>query len=129
MVVIANWPQPREAHWLALLQARAIENQAYVVGVNRCGQRSARPLRGPQPDPRPARRDPGRGRRAGAVAPAEIELAPLLEYRQQFPALADMRAEFFGRVARAWPVPDRRRPPANRFFAAALPLPGGPCFN
>jgi omega-amidase len=36
-VVIAAWPAPREAHWAALLVARAIENQAYVVGVNRCG--------------------------------------------------------------------------------------------
>ncbi len=35
--VIANWPQARAAHWPALLRARAIENQAYVVGVNRCG--------------------------------------------------------------------------------------------
>ena len=36
--VIANWPVKREAHWLTLLAARAIENQAYVVGVNRCGK-------------------------------------------------------------------------------------------
>src|SRR5262245_57761785 len=35
--VIANWPDKRVHHWLALLQARAIENQAYVVGVNRIG--------------------------------------------------------------------------------------------
>ena len=33
----ANWPAARSAHWKALLQARAIENQAYVVGVNRVG--------------------------------------------------------------------------------------------
>jgi omega-amidase len=36
-VVIANWPAERAMHWRALLQARAIENQAYVVGVNRAG--------------------------------------------------------------------------------------------
>ena len=36
-LVIANWPVKREMHWVTLLQARAIENQAYVVGVNRCG--------------------------------------------------------------------------------------------
>jgi predicted amidohydrolase len=34
-VVIANWPRDRAAHWRALLIARAIENQAWVVGVNR----------------------------------------------------------------------------------------------
>ena len=36
-VVVANWPAARRAHWRTLLRARAIENQAYVVGVNRVG--------------------------------------------------------------------------------------------
>lgn len=34
---IANWPAKRAAHWKILLQARAIENQAYVIGLNRIG--------------------------------------------------------------------------------------------
>lgn len=37
IVIVANWPQRREHHWRALLQARAIENQSYVVAVNRSG--------------------------------------------------------------------------------------------
>ncbi len=37
ITVIANWPSPRVEHWVTLLRARAIENQAFVVGVNRCG--------------------------------------------------------------------------------------------
>jgi predicted amidohydrolase len=37
-VVVANWPAARRAHWRTLLRARAIENQAYVVGVNRVGE-------------------------------------------------------------------------------------------
>ncbi len=36
-LVVANWPQKRRLHWSTLLRARAIENQAYVVGVNRVG--------------------------------------------------------------------------------------------
>lgn len=36
-IVVANWPERRRVHWTTLLQARAIENQAYVVGVNRVG--------------------------------------------------------------------------------------------
>ncbi|MDQ3176606.1 MAG: carbon-nitrogen family hydrolase [Actinomycetota bacterium] len=36
-LVPANWPAARRAHWRSLLVARAIENQAYVVGVNRVG--------------------------------------------------------------------------------------------
>ena len=37
-LVPANWPETRRRHWQALLEARAIENQAYVIGVNRVGE-------------------------------------------------------------------------------------------
>lgn len=37
LVNIANWPRRRAAHWNVLLRARAIENQVYMVGVNRTG--------------------------------------------------------------------------------------------
>jgi predicted amidohydrolase len=37
-VVVANWPAARRHHWRTLLTARAIENQAYVIGVNRIGE-------------------------------------------------------------------------------------------
>jgi predicted amidohydrolase len=37
LVLIANWPERRSMHWEKLLQARAIENQCYVVGINRVG--------------------------------------------------------------------------------------------
>ena len=36
--VIASWPQSRIDHWSSLLKARAIENQCFVVGVNRIGK-------------------------------------------------------------------------------------------
>jgi len=37
-IVLANWPTTRQTHWEALLKARAIENQCFVIGVNRIGQ-------------------------------------------------------------------------------------------
>tara|TARA_R100001369_G_scaffold92084_1_gene135401 strand:- start:18222 stop:18992 length:771 start_codon:yes stop_codon:yes gene_type:complete len=37
LIYVANWPQPRVNAWDALLRARAIENMAYVIGVNRIG--------------------------------------------------------------------------------------------
>ncbi|MEI9909594.1 MAG: nitrilase-related carbon-nitrogen hydrolase [Bacteroidota bacterium] len=39
LIYVANWPERRIHAWKTLLQARAIENQCYVVGVNRVGQR------------------------------------------------------------------------------------------
>lgn len=37
LIVIASWPSARQLHWDTLLRARAIESQAYVIGVNRTG--------------------------------------------------------------------------------------------
>jgi omega-amidase len=37
LIYVANWPERRNHAWKTLLQARAIENQCYVVGVNRVG--------------------------------------------------------------------------------------------
>lgn len=37
LLYVANWPERRVLHWETLLPARAIENQAYAVGVNRVG--------------------------------------------------------------------------------------------
>jgi omega-amidase len=37
LVVVANWPKSREYAWKHLLIARALENECYVCGVNRCG--------------------------------------------------------------------------------------------
>jgi len=94
LVVIANWPHAREAHWLALLAARAIENQAYVVGVNRAGS---------DPHARYGGRSQIIGPRGEILAAAgadeqllgaEIERAPLIAYRSEFPALGDMRKDF-----------------------------------
>ena len=38
LVYVANWPERRNTAWKSLLQARAIENQSYVIGVNRVGE-------------------------------------------------------------------------------------------
>ena len=37
-IYIANWPESRASHWKLLMPARAVENQSYVIGVNRVGK-------------------------------------------------------------------------------------------
>lgn len=38
VIVIANWPKVRTSHWKTLLQARSLDMQSYIVGVNRVGK-------------------------------------------------------------------------------------------
>ena len=46
LLVTAQWPTARLAHWRALLQARAIENQLFVLAANRCGVTGDTPFGG-----------------------------------------------------------------------------------
>jgi predicted amidohydrolase len=91
ILYVANWPKKRAEHWKALLKARAIENQCYVVGVNRVG-------------------DDGNGIKHNGhsqlidfsgenrVTPIEnreqivhvlIEKVPMVQFRERFPFLKD----------------------------------------
>ena len=90
-VVVANWPTRRRHHWSALLRARAIENQAYVVGVNRVGQGSGLEYSGDS-----AILDPwGEVLASGAGDPtlllAELDPARVADARAKLPVLPDRR--------------------------------------
>lgn len=95
-VVIANWPSARVHHWESLLQARAIENQAYVLGVNRCG-------RDPKVEyPGSSRLIDPQGKVVAslgdseAVLQASLDVEELRAYRQRFPALQDLNPLHLG---------------------------------
>ncbi|WP_017348003.1 amidohydrolase [Pantoea sp. A4] len=88
---VANWPSARSHHWQALLMARAIENQAYVAGVNRVGS-DAKGLEysGDSQVISPL------GEIVGSAAPgqqaridADLNLTELHAYRERFPAWRD----------------------------------------
>ncbi len=90
-VVIASWPASRISHWTTLLQARAIENQAYVVGVNRCGKDPNCNYCGGTVviDPKGnIIADAGNWERAISVG---IDPEAIRQWRQEFPALRDIR--------------------------------------
>ena len=90
-VVMADWPNKRSEHWVRLLQARAIENQAIVLGVNRCGTDPMFVY-----DGRSCLFDP-MGKCLFEAGPeervilAEIHADQVRAWREEFPALRDMR--------------------------------------
>ena len=100
LVVIANWPAARQAHWLKLLAARAIENQAYVVGVNRCGRDPNAAYAGQSRVLDPRGEVVAEAGEAMAVVEADLDLDALTAYRREFPVLADLDARFLPEAGR-----------------------------
>jgi predicted amidohydrolase len=108
-VVVANWPAARAAHWDALLTARAIETQAYVLGVNRVGagggldyvggSRLVGPLGQTLDGDASADGAPRERVVAGDVEPAEVAAV-----RARFPFLADRRPDVYRRIRGEPPV-------------------------
>ncbi len=90
-VVPANWPQSRRLHWPALLRARAIENQAYVVGVNRVGEGGKLTYVGDSVIVDPLGDELANAGDAECILTAEVDPGRVQEIRTRFPFLADRR--------------------------------------
>ena len=95
-LVPANWPRPRRRHWTALLQARAIENQAYVVGVNRVGEGRRRdggplPYAGDSMIVDPLGHVLVQAAEVETTLVAEVDPAVVADARSRFPFLRDRR--------------------------------------
>jgi predicted amidohydrolase len=90
-VVVANWPEPRREHWRTLLRARAIENQAYVVGVNRVGMAENLNHTGDSAIIDPLGRTLVEASLGEGVLVADITAEEVGAVRARFPFLADRR--------------------------------------
>lgn len=90
LIYVANWPSTRVEAWKALLRARAIENQCYVIGVNRVGNGPKCQYQGGS-----AVIDPYGQTLAApaefqeATVSADINLDSLNTFREKFPVLND----------------------------------------
>jgi len=97
--VLANWPDPRREAWSTLLRARAIENQAYVLGVNRVGQASGKDHSGDSALVDPLGRVVAQtspyvpGIVVGEVSPEEVR-----GFRERLPFLPDRRPRLYNRL-------------------------------
>jgi predicted amidohydrolase len=90
LVYVANWPAARTDAWRQLLPARAIENQAYVVGVNRVGpDGQGLPYGGGSAVIDFLGRPLLQAGDTACVLTAELPLAPLQAFREKFPAHLD----------------------------------------
>jgi predicted amidohydrolase len=92
----ASWPASRKAHWRALHIARAIENQAYVVAVNRVGRDPALEYAGGSMIVSPTGEVLAEGGAEPVVLTADLDLDALRQWRAEFPALRDIRPELLG---------------------------------
>ena len=93
-IVVANWPASRSLHWKRLLQARAIENQAYVLGVNRTGTDPFVEYAGESCLFDPFGNPIFVANADEQIVDSNIDLQVVQNWRQQFPALRDANPKF-----------------------------------
>lgn len=93
--VPAEWPAARIDHWRVLLQARAIENQCFIIAANRIGSDPKNEFGGHSMVIAPwgeVRLDMGQ---AEGIAYAEIDLSEVDEVRTRIPVFADRRVPLY----------------------------------
>ena len=95
IIIPAEWPSRRTVHWQTLLRARAIENQMYIIAVNRVGESKGEVFGG-----RSAVIDPWgeaivEGGGDPALLHAEIEMALVDEVRKRIPIFEDRREDVY----------------------------------
>ena len=92
--IIGNWPNRRHQHWTTLLKARAIENQAAVIGVNRSGTDPEFTYAGGSLILGPQAEVMAEAGEAPCIIRAEISPSLVNEWRAGFPALRDRRTDY-----------------------------------
>ena len=95
--VVANWPDERREHWRTLLRARAIENQAFVAGVNRVGDGGRLHYAGDSAGISPLGETLAEGDDRERVLFFDADPAAVEKLRSRFPALKDRRPEAYRR--------------------------------
>ncbi|MBI5029834.1 MAG: carbon-nitrogen family hydrolase [Chloroflexi bacterium] len=93
----AEWPQRRVAHWRALLPARAIENQMFMIGCNRVGTSKGETFGGHSMIVNPWGEILVEGDDREALLIAQIDLAQVEEMRAKVPVFRDRRPDVYSK--------------------------------
>jgi len=96
LVVPAAWPAARAAHWRLLAQARAVECQSYVVGVNTAGTQAGMRYDGGSVVVDPWGQVVAEAGTGEAVLAAQLDASLVATTRREFPVLADRVAGLDG---------------------------------
>ena len=96
----ANWPEARAHHWRALLIARAIENQAFALGVNRVGRDPNLAYAGGSVAVGPRGDVLGELGAEEGVLSVEIDPREVRAWREKFPAWRDAKVSFVPRAGK-----------------------------
>ena len=96
LFVSAEWPIPRLDHWRALIISRAIENQAYVIAVNRTGSDPNNVFAGHSLIVDPWGAIVSEAGVDVEIITGTIDFTKVSEVRSKIPVFADRRPEFYG---------------------------------
>ncbi len=96
LFVPSEWPSVRQEHWEILVRARAIENQAYVIAVNMCGENSQDTFRGQSLVIDPWGETVVKGGETPEVLLATVNLDIVVDVRRRMSVLKDIRPEMYG---------------------------------
>jgi predicted amidohydrolase len=95
VAVMAEWPAERQAHWETLLKARAIENQVFILGANRCGKDPDLAYAGHSRIISPSGEVLARAGKRPSTISADIDFSVLDRTRKQIPCLKERMPEAY----------------------------------
>ena len=99
ILIIASWPAARQPHWDILLQARAVESQYFMVGVNRVGEGGGHTFLGGSAVIDPLGLILAHGDDKETLLLADIDPAMVKEVRSTLPFLKDRKPHLFNKLA------------------------------
>jgi predicted amidohydrolase len=99
VILVAEWPRPRLAHWRTLLRARAIENQMFIIACNRVGQTGSTAFFGHSCLLDPCGEAIIEAGEGAGLYTAELDMEQLTAVRESMPVFADRRPDVYNQIS------------------------------